>query len=1176
MTRPKTIGTRRPTFVPAALAALALSATCAVCAVTSARGAAEIVRAAPPPVKNTPATKPAAAEGSATAWLTDYNAALREAREMGRPVLLYAGADWCGPCRKLREELKRPEVRPKLAAWTCLYLDVDKQPTAAGMEFSAIPAVRLLTSSGRLVASQDGYVTGEEFARWLDDNRAKAQSPLDADLAASEPPEGAVLDRLVAALADPDAAVRESAVRRLAPHAPVAANAVVERFEKPELATRLAALELFQEWDAPVGDLDPWRAETITPARLKALKDWAAASKSRTAGTRPAARPSGSSGTSAPATKPASTPASGPAALGVQRLEEARQELDRLARGADESEARAAIERLARIGPALLPEVYDRLRAASGDAARERLTTLRYRLAASNALAVNWPAGLARLASASPAARHAAAEELIQRATPDDGPLLVELFSDPDPLVREISLRGIRTVGIGAGAAASARAGTGAAAGDSQTASASAGTAGAASGALARLLDDPMPNVRAAVLKELSSTPPNAAAVSLVVNYVRDEKDVDLLVHAVRVLREAKRGGDAARKCLVTLLGHESWRVRAEAAEALGKQLEDYSFRDTNGKSAVETALLKALGDDDGFVASRAVIALQRSTLPKLPDAMVKAAEKHPELTADIVAALRSGGGTGGKSTITAHLRRFCAHSDPAVRAAAIEGLASYAGGSGAAKELAAGLKDPAPRVRVAAAGAVSAALDRLRPDREAGDGEVDSGGGGSFLGISFGSSRAPKKRGAAAWLAGFRSGKDRPDWVEKMIEPLRTCVASSDPAERVWAASSLIAVGQDDAALPVLRDAARQNPTLRVAAATALPWLPPDKRMSLFDDFVAWGVGDGELGRVIDRLVKVPDPAAADRLWLLLADPAADDGRADAVLGGLRHVYFGDNYYNAASLPAARLKAATDAAKQKALEGPERQRVVALALLVNAGDTEAAGAASVIRADPAAPPALRLDALHVMLLCLPTADAEATAVAALSAASATSQSSTLPATQPSSLAAERKLAVKYLARGRDGLGALREHVYLYRAAQGETAPFDDKPREAKAPNSLKPEMLDGLLRPAPGAGVDEETAAAAGYLLCLLGRPEGLAPLEKYWREHGRSDDEWRKLVARAVAALGDDALTPLLEDVYAAYEKEDYAVREFYWAIRPMKGPNVMALRKKMRDELGMDRLR
>ena len=118
--------------------------------------------------------------------------------------------------------------------------------------------------------------------------------------------------------------------------------------------------------------------------------------------------------------------------------------------------------------------------------------------------------------------------------------------------------------------------------------------------------------------------------------------------------------------------------------------------------------------------------------------------------------------------------------------------------------------------------------------------------------------------------------------------------------------------------------------------------------------------------------------------------------------------------------------------------------------------------------------------------------------------------------------------------------------------------------------------MLRDLLAASPSAGVDEETAAYAGYLACLLGRPEGMQPLAKYWREKARDDEQWKQLLARAAAALGDDALTPLLQEVYSAYGKESYSVREFYWTIRSIKGPNILKLRKQIRDEVGMDRLR
>ena len=1073
--------------------------------------------------------------------MTDLNKGLRDARDNGRPVLVYAGADWCEPCRELHKQLVRPEVRAKLAGWTLVYLDVDKEPQPpAALGIGPIPALRLLTPAGRVVGSQDGFIPGEELVHWLDENRTRATSKVDADLAAARAPDEASVVRLVAVLGDADPALREAAIRRLAPHPAAAAGAAVQRFLKGDLASRLAALELLQEWQAPTDGLDPWRRETLTPQRLGALERWAASKAA--------------AGPGAAATRPAATK---PTALSVERMNEARGELDRLLLAGDDEEARAGIERLARIGPALLPEVYDRLKGATNDARRERLTTLRYRLVASGALAVTWPAGLRRLASPDPATRHAAAEELVKRATPQDAPLLVELFSDPDPLVREISLWGMRAVGSGLESGAGP---------DDTTASTAPVTT---PGALAKLLNDPIPNVRAAVLKELSSSEPDADAVALVVKYVKDEKDVDLLVHAVRVLREARRAGAAARQCLIDLLGHESWRVRAEAAEALGKQLENQQFSRSKSNGPVEQALLKLLQDEDGFVASRAVLALQRSSLEETADAMAKAAEKHPELTGDIVAAFRGGGRGTESKKITQHLRRFCAHADPAVRAAAVEGLATLAGGGGAAKELGAALKDPAARVRIAGARAVVAALDGLRPD-SAEDREEVGSAAVTVFGIRWGSSPATRKRLAAAWLEKFRAGEGRPEWFNQLIEPLRACMAGTDPAERVWAAAALVAVGQDDAALPVMREAARQHPEVRVAAASSLPWLPPDKRLALFDELLATGVGQGELGQLISYLAKLPEPRVTDRLWQLVAAPGADVETADDVLDGLRTAYFAGQHYNASQLPAAKLAKIAEAAKEKALKGPELQRVVALVLLANSSDEEAAAAAAAVRADPSASPALRRDALVVLLACLPKQQAEATAVGVLSGGAAATAPSTAPATAPAVSTSERKLALKHLARGEEGFQQLRERMYLYRARESSTViSTDGKPQVPAAPQSLKPEMLRDLLAASPSAGVDEETAAYAGYLACLLGRPEGMQPLAKYWREKARDDEQWK-------AALGDDALTPLLQEVYSAYGKESYSVREFYWTIRSIKGPNILKLRKQIRDEVGMDRLR
>src|SRR5205807_5948112 len=85
-------------------------------------------------------------------------------------------------------------------------------------------------------------------------------------------------------------------------------------------------------------------------------------------------------------------------ALTAAERDTVRQDLARLVVASD-AEAAAIRERLAHHGPALLPEVYAAQKDAATDTAPERLTALRYRLAAGDALALRWPGGVDRLAS---------------------------------------------------------------------------------------------------------------------------------------------------------------------------------------------------------------------------------------------------------------------------------------------------------------------------------------------------------------------------------------------------------------------------------------------------------------------------------------------------------------------------------------------------------------------------------------------------------------------------------------------------------------------------------------------------------------------------------------------------------------------------------------------------------
>jgi hypothetical protein len=78
------------------------------------------------------------------------------------------------------------------------------------------------------------------------------------------------------------------------------------------------------------------------------------------------------------------------------------------------------------------------------------------------------------------------------------------------------------------------------------------------------------------------------------------------------------------------------------------------------------------------------------------------------------------------------------------------------------------------------------------------------------------------------------------------------------------------------------------------------------------------------------------------------------------------------------------------------------------------------------------------------------------------------------------------------------------------------------------------------------------------------------------YWKQM-KSDDEWNKLAYEAISAGDDAKYVPILEQIYETFHKEEsHLMRDFYWSIRTMHGPEILKLRKRIRDEVGMDQLR
>ncbi|MEX0700573.1 MAG: HEAT repeat domain-containing protein [Planctomycetales bacterium] len=1136
----------RAAFSRAAAGALCLLLIAVSPAAAAQEGEPEILRKQPAAAD--PAAKPTGtkATGDATddlPWLDALAAGYTEASRRRGPILVNAGGADCPHCARLAEEISRPLAQQELARWVLVRVDVDKSPDDARLlGVGPIPALRLLTPSGKLVAAREGALSAEELVAWLKEHREAAAAAPPAELTAGGAPNVVAAVRLVREFEQRDAVLREAAIRRLLPHPDVAAFPVASAFAEGPLATRLAALELLAEWKAPVDGLDPWQPETITAERLAALDEWALAPERRTV----------------PAAEGAA------AELSAEQLQSAREMVDRML-AADAVEAAAIRERLVRLGPKLLPEVYARLQQVERDQDRERLWALRYRLVATPRLALDWPGGIERLASIDVRTRQTAADELSRRATAEDEALLLEMFGDPAPLVREISLRALRATG-GAGVAA----------------------------ALVRLLDDPDPNVRAAVLKQLAEKP-TAGIAEAVAEYVGREPDADLVVHAARLLGEAP--GTKSAEALRGLLAHESWRVRAQAAEALGKALSGsrYSESKLSAEESVEgyAALVELLDDEDGFVVSRAVQGLADSNLAAAVEPMVQVAEKHPALAANVIEVVARG--AAQRPLAIPHLRRFCGHASPAVRAAAIAGLCSIEG-IDAEAELRAALADAESDVRIASAGALYQMLEtrryRMQVDSDPLEAEMEPeeprSALGAFLGRLFGGMKKeppaappavaeapagdpPAEQPADAGsdeptteAERLRFAAQLPRWQRDLEGPLVKLVEAERLEERLAGALPLAALGAHERALPVLlADGAASERNL-LTAAGALPWLPRESRGKLFDALLAAAKTSDGTRVVIHGLSESKDPQTADRLWRILREESVDSAMAAVVADSLKRAYFGDRSYSPESAPLSRRKKASEALVPKAETGTRWERLVAFSILGQFDPDRTAELARKIVDDPAADEKLRGQAFRLVLSNLPEKEAARTAVATLEA-------QTAGLVEP---------AVQFLAGGAEALAAaegdgddLVSSAALARSARSRSFSGSGQPIVPAAPEGLQPEALRPLLE-----GDDPRLAAYAAYLLAVTGDEEGLERLIGYWSKRPE-DPQWSRLVYRAIAALDDSTRLPVLEQIYARFPKEDQfgsGVGDFYWTIRIMTGPEVLEFRKRIRDEVGVDRLR
>ena len=1019
-------------------------------------------------------------------WESDLSEAMRQARQTGKPILVRGDMAWCEWCRRFDQTLSDESVLPRLEKYIRVKLALDNASQAvADLGLRAAPAVALLAPGGARLALTEGYLPPAEFLAWLDAAEKKAATGL--GLRRLTEPE---LARL---LADPDAVLREAVAQELlsrtAEKIPKETAAIlVEAFAEGALAQRLGALEVLRAWGAPAADADPWQPETLAPV-LAALREWA---------------------------KTPGAPAHAAPTAGQIEVDWAA-----WLSAPDGPNARAAFERLARCGAALLPRVREAM-PPTWTPRRERLTALLYRLLMSAAVAQDAPEAAFQMAARDAAVRAQALDAVAKAARAraagaDMQAFFLEAFSDPDSKVREAALRGLRETGT-----ALARAN------------------------VLKLLNDPSPNIRAGVLNDLARSPLPALAADLAV-YAAREQDEDLVVHAVRALR-AVRSRPAAFRAIIAMVDHASWRVRAEAVDSLGDTSVSERRLDNlpdDQRDAMIAGLRKALADPDAFVASRAIEVVageynmdMAACLPQLLGTM----ERHPDLILPAISAI--GRNDALRKAAAAPMRRLCGHTNPEVRAAAIHTLVT-ATNLPARDEILGGLADDDTRVRRAAARAVHEWLSSVQYEMPA---------------PSSGNQRN-RLRTALALIPGAVR--------QEFLAGMRPMLHAKDVEERFAALLTTAVLGDTELALPGIEEVVAAEPRFVGETAGILPFLAWSEREELFEQLSMQPLDADDWSSLFHALFADAPADAESRLWAVFDGDARVLGAPSNVLSAILDFYeiSGGLWSDYGQPPPAAVIARVETAARRLLAGaaPGR-RAMGLILLARVKRKEGFAEARKLAedADSALPAELRRAAIEMLL-----ADRSKEAEAHI----ATHVGNADPLIRRAAFAGVLARYTETNMSPAMHVGDQAVWVQFLSSSPG-VAPWTRAEPAANAawePPALPAALTADLVRPFFGDD-DPQTRAGASYLLALMGDDIGLVNLLDTWRAN-REEEQGALRLARAISALGDDRNVRYLREMYESMAEQDRDRRAgaLYQSIRRMKGPEAVELRTRMRKEVG-----
>lgn len=102
-------------------------------------------------------------------WFTDYDEALKQAKEKKQLILIDFTASWCGPCKFMeRTTFKDENVLKLLQGYTMLKVDFDTNTQLVGrFNVSSIPNLIVLNPNAKILGEQVGYQGPSELLAWL-------------------------------------------------------------------------------------------------------------------------------------------------------------------------------------------------------------------------------------------------------------------------------------------------------------------------------------------------------------------------------------------------------------------------------------------------------------------------------------------------------------------------------------------------------------------------------------------------------------------------------------------------------------------------------------------------------------------------------------------------------------------------------------------------------------------------------------------------------------------------------------------------------------------------------------------------------------------------------------------------------------------------------------------------